>query len=177
MRKALALLILAACGDQDAAPFWALDPMTLEPDGAQVTGLQTWQVYTERWGNNLAERYYLCTVLVEVQGEPRAPDCDGCAYAWDVQTSLADSDCADDTTDLDGFTALRAIGLTEAAPDFATRPTYNQTSAGAWADYGEGWVPYGWAYPDAWNDGEPSGTLVWNGDEAFALQPAFAWEL
>ncbi len=166
------LAVLAAC-KADREPAWALDPIYLEPAGEGVIGFQTWEVFSERWSKRHAGKHYLCAVVVEFNGTPGT--CPDCTFAWDVQTSLVESDCPDRVTNDPLPLSLRAIGVGDLGKS-EDAPYGTQSSLG-WADYGFGWEVHGWAHPDALDNGGASSATDWDGAEPFALWPTAAWPL
>lgn len=173
----MALLGLAAgCAPVTDEPFWALDPIYVEPTTDGVYGVQSWELFGEGWGRAFRRRHYLCGILVEFEGTPLATPCDGCTHAWSVVTTLGDSDCDDTITADANYLSLSAIGLGADLPDVEGKVPHDESS-GAFADYGYGWISYGWAYPEALDQGEEVATTEWDGTEPFLLWPAYAWEI
>jgi len=169
-----AALLLASCTPDPGAPFWALDPVALYPEGDAVYGLQTWEVFGERWGRRFQERWYICSVVVEFDGSPTEP-CEGCTHAWAVEPAFVESDCPDATAEQANFLDLTHVGIGGPAPTVESDDPHPGESIGAWADYGEGWTEYGWAYPQALDEGGDGG--AWDETAPFTLWPAWAWEL
>lgn len=175
------LVGLTACAGDDGSPAWAFDPLWLEPtaDGG-VYGFQTWEVFSERWTKQFDERYYLCSVVVELSGSPIQVegDCSGCELAWSVTPSLLETDCGDAIAADPGFLSLSRVGLGEVGADLIEGDPYPTRSAGGYADYGDGvWVAHGWAYPEAL---DTRGSVVdsdWNEEQPFTFWPAWVWDL
>src|SRR6478672_12188836 len=90
------LPVLVGCSP-DLTPTAAYDPIWIEPaPDDTVHGFQTWQVFGPKWEKNFDDRYYVCSVVTEILG-PQIP-CDAepdCAWAWDVDVSVLETDCAD----------------------------------------------------------------------------------
>ena len=166
---------LVACSPDPGAPFWALDPIALYPEGDGVEGIQTWELFGEKWGRRFAEKWYVCSVVVEFEGT--ATDlCEGCTHAWDVTPTVAESDCPEGTADDPHFVGLTHVGLGGGPPDVDAKDPHPGDTSGAWADYGDGWLSYGWAYAEAL-DHDEDGPATWDGTAPFALWPAWAWEM
>ena len=164
--------LLCACSPS-AVPAWALDPVWLEPNGKEVYGFQTWQVYSEKWREHPDDRYFLCAVVVELSGTPAGAPCPECAVSWDLQTALLETDCAPDTSSDPLFLSLRSIGIGPIA-DTQDAEHPGLTSS-AHADYGYGWEPYGHGYPAVLDAGETLETGAWDGVQPFALWPDAIW--
>lgn len=174
-RRIALVLGLAACAPDPGAPYWALDPIALYPEGDGVYGLQTWELFGERWGRRFAPRYYVCSVVVELEGTPTTP-CEGCTHAWAVTPALVESDCAEGVDADPHFRSLTTLGLGGPPPAVDGKDPHPGATSGAWADYGDGWIAYGWAYPQALDDGGEA-AAGWDGAAPFTLWPAWAWEM
>lgn len=174
-------LALAGCAGDDGSPAWAFDPLWLEPteDGG-VYGFQTWEIFSPRWTKRFDERYYLCSVVVELHGTPTQTDadCPACEHAWDVEPSLLEDDCGEAIAGDPGFLSLARVAIGEIGADLADGDPHPSRSVGGYADYGDGeWVPHGWAYPEAL---DTRGNVVdsdWNDEQAFTFWPAWFWDL
>ncbi len=176
VRAVLLLTLIAGCAPADESPFWAVDPIVLYPEESGFFGVQTWEVFSERWGRRFAQRWHLCGVVVELEGAETAP-CEGCTASWVVSATLAESDCDPAFAADPRFVALDGLHLTEALPDVAMSPPHDAITLGVEARYGSEWYDYGWAYPEALDHREAPASTTWDGSEPFALTPAFAWEL
>ena len=163
---------LTACGS-DSEPAWALDPVYIEPSDSGITGFQTWEFFGERWSKGRSGKHYLCTVIVGLTGSPA--NCQPCVTAWDIETSLVESDCPSKITDGPLPLSLVGLGIGELAAE--GDPPYPEQTSESWADYGMGWERHGWAYPDGLDHGHSSTSTHWDGTEAYTLWPTSAWPL
>lgn len=176
MRRVLALIVLSGCAPSSGEPFWALDPIWIEPVGGGIHGVQAWELFAEEWGRRFASRHYVCGIVVEIDGVPASP-CTHCDDAWAIETQVSDSDCAPEIADDPRFLALEALGIGADLPDVAGDVPHPGEASGVWADYGYGWDVYGWGYPEALDQGQAVDDPTWEGGEPFALAPAFVWEV
>lgn len=167
--------LLAGCS-AGTTPYWAMDPITLYPQRGGLHGIESWELFSEGWGRHFNQRFYVCGIVVELNGTETTP-CDRCTQAWSVQTSLVETDCADGVADDAHYLALDAIGIGDSLPDVTGKVPYEGQSSGAWASYGDGWEAYGWAYPKALDDGDSVQDAAWDGTKPFALLPAYAWQI
>ncbi len=165
------LLLLLAC-QPDRTPTWAFDPVWITPVAADILGFQSWQIYGEPWRDNPDARFYVCGVVVQLDGTPTA--CDDCIAAWETTATVVETDCPDAIASDPLFTSVVAVGIGEASPD-AEAP-YPGSSAIGWIDYGFGWEEHGWAWPAALDEGG-SGTVPWDGTEPYQLWPRSIWPL
>lgn len=171
--------VLAGCADTET-PVWALDPIWVEPsEGGDVYGFQTWELYAEPWKKKLNERYYVCSVVLELFGLERTPDptCPACTQAWEMRPALLESDCESERAADDGWLALRGVALGAVPEDLVALDPYPGQSLGVYADYGAGWEPFGWGWPEALDTRGAAVEPVWDGAQAFVLWPAYAWSL
>jgi len=172
-------LALAACSHDDK-PALAFDPIWLEPRGDGIHGFETWQVYSAKWASHFREKFYVCSVVVEIEGDPVAPDdgCTGCTTAWATTVSLTESDCGDALTADPGFLSLSRIALGDVPSTLSEDNPYPAKAMGGWVDYATGdWEPHGWAYPDALDAGTEPESTDWDGTQPFEFWPAFYWDL
>lgn len=169
------ILLLGACKPDPGEPYWALDPIALYPEGEGVYGLQTYEIFGEKWARWFAERWYICSVVVEFEGAPTTV-CEGCTHAWAVEPAIVETDCPEGTETDPQFLSLTRVGLGGPPPDVEAKDPHPGATTAAWADYGDGWIPYGWAYPRVLDDRGDAGS-AWDGVEPFALWPAWAWEM
>jgi hypothetical protein len=182
MRSLLPLVPMAALSacKQDETPALAFDPIWVEPVGEDIHGFETWQIYTDRWAKHDKEKFYVCAVVVELEGTPTAPGdgCRGCALAWDVTPTVIDSDCADRLTDDPGFLALTRLAIGDVGNGLDADNPYPAKAQGGWADYGTGeWEAHGWAYPESLDTRGQAASADWDGDQPFQFWPAFYWDL
>jgi hypothetical protein len=172
-------LAATGCSAPDE-PYWAFDPVWIEPAGADgVYGFQTWELFSKRWSRGYKDKFYVCSIVVELDGEARAPDatCPGCTRAWEVFPAVLESDCDPSLAAESGYLALRGLALGPVDDAIREDDPFPGQSQGGFADYGAGWETHGWAYPEALDhDGVPQ-SASWDGDQAFTLWPAYAWEL
>ena len=175
MKPAFVILTLAGSGCT-AAPgpaAWAVDPMWLDPSEDLVTGFQTWEFFDDGWTSGYGERHYVCGVVVRVEGVPAADPCEGCDASWEVDARVTETDCPFD--DVGRFTTLQGVGVGPAPEGLTDEAPHPGLSLAAWADYGDGWVGYGWAFPAAI---EEQGTRTeWDGDAPLTLRPTLLWEV
>ncbi len=172
------LLIGAGCTPEDRTPTWAADPMWITPasDGA-IYGFEKWQIYAEPWLEEPEKKHYLCAVVMEIEGTPITPDCEGCPDAWSITTRMSESDCDDKTTANPLFFQLTRLGLGTVDDAIEDEPPYEE-ALGSWAAYeGEIWESHGWAYPSIAAEGETPTTWEWNTQEPFDLIPAWSWPI
>lgn len=162
---------LPAC-KADRSPAWAFDPLWVEPVGDGIHGVHTWQLFTDKWQKKRKKRHYVCSVLVEIRGEPADP-CEGCELSWAVQTELLESDCDPDLAQDPLFTSLERVGLGPLTTD-PEAPYPNLTSTG-FTDYGFGWESHGWAYPDDLDADRLPGSATWDGEQTFTFWPTLDW--
>lgn len=177
--RLLPMLLLAACAP-DTDPGWAVDELWLEPDGDGVHGFQTWEIYGEAWSRRLAERHYLCAVVVELWGDPVEPgdDCGGCSPAWAVEVALVETDCDPELSERARWLDLSGVALGPLGLELADDPPWPGMTRGGYAAYGDtGWLAHGWAYPAGLDSDLPVTEPSWNGQQSFTLVPAWAWEL
>ena len=166
-------LLLLGCAP-DLTPTWTWDPIWLEGaavDGAH--GFQTWEMFGPKWTKKQRDRFYICSVLVELDGEASTCDAPDCVFAWNVSPAVLETDCADAAfADEPLFTSLQriALGGAYAAAD-APWPGRTTTS---WADYGSGWEQHGFAYPEAFDWGG-AGDPAWTGEDPFLFTPSAAF--
>lgn len=171
MRRLIPLMLLCAC-KADTAPAWAFDPIWIEPDGSAIHGVHTWQMYSERWHEKRKEKFYLCSIVVELWGEPTT--CDDCLHAWAVDTELLETDCDPAVAQDPMFVSLAGLGIGELTSDPGA-PHPGNTATG-YADYGSGaWEVHGWAYPDALDAGGSPTSPEWDGEQPFVLWPTLDW--
>lgn len=172
----VALLIFVSgslgCAGGDE-PAWAFDPVWVQPTDDGVRGLQSWHVFRKRWHERRKERHYVCSVIVEFEGEA-GPTCPGCLEAWVVTPRLTDTDCEGGLEQDPAFLSLRALGLGEQA-DAPEAPHAGRTRVG-YADYGFGWEVHGWAYPDGLDDGREAAP-DWDGEQPYQFWPTSDWPL
>jgi hypothetical protein len=170
------LLLVAAC-TPDRTPAWAYDPLWIEPvDGDALHGFETWQLYGPSWPKHYNDKFYACSVVVELDGEPIECDAEpGCTHAWEVVGEVAQSDCDAGLAGDPLFLSLGrvAIGGLDTGPDVAWP---GQTSVG-WADYGNGWEVHGEAYPEGLDLEQAVQSNAWDGEQAFLFVPASAFSL
>jgi hypothetical protein len=170
------LLLLAPCFAAcapDLTPTWGFDPIYLEPDGQQVYGFETWQIYAEKWAKKPVDRYYVCAVVVQLEGTPSS--CPDCTVAWNVTAELVESDCAGTLSEDPLFTSVIGLGLGEPStnPD---APHPDLTVVG-WVDYGSGWEIHGDAWPEILDSGGVAADAEWDGEKAFTFWPGALWPL
>jgi hypothetical protein len=114
-------------------------------------------------------------LVVELRLEPTDDGCSSCDRAFTVQPSLLETDCPSELAFQELWTTLRAIGL--GALDTRPEAPYPGDTWTAYADYGYGWEVFGFAFPEALENGQPASGLPWTGQEAFRLLPDSAWPL
>lgn len=166
------MLLLMGCTPSDQ-PAWALDSLWIEPTAEGVHGFHTWELFGPGWEGGLEPRHYLCAVVVEVEGVlVGAEDCQGCEPAWSVQGTLLESDCEPPWSQDPRWTEARGVALGPLGADLVEDDPHPGTSVGGHVDYGDGWMPHGWAWSDTQ---EPAGE--WDGSVPFVLWPAWAWPL
>jgi hypothetical protein len=168
------LLGVVACA-APTDPVWAFDPMWVEPVGDGIQGFQTWNLYDARWESNHSERAFVCSVVVQIAGEPTSDLCEGCTAAWLVTPTLLESDCDDGVSVEPGFLSLAGVALGPVPSSLGDDDPYPGQSVGGYADYGDGWMSHGWAYPDALDLGDAPAGVGW-GDGPYRLWPAFVWQ-
>lgn len=172
----LVIASLLACGPRD--PAWALDPVHLAPDGeGGVVGYHQWHLYDARFERSPRERTYACGAVMELVGSPRAL-CEGCTEAWDLSTTLLETDCDAIAIDLATLPKLTRVGLAPMAGDLALVDPYPGIAQLAMVGYDDGGVDeWGWAWPASLDhDGTADGPS-WNDRQDFTLWPAYVWEL
>jgi hypothetical protein len=172
VKWSLLLPLVTACATSDE-PVWAFDPIYIEPAGDGFFGFETWQVYSKRWVEHPEARYYLCSVVEQLEGTPGV--CSDCAISWDVVPSLVETDCPRGTEDDPIFTSLRGLGFGDPAP--AADAPHPGSTTEVQADYGFGWEDYGQAWPEVLDSGGTTTTPDWDGEQAFDLWPNGAWAL
>lgn len=180
MRALAAVLMVGVLGcrsDGDGSPAWAIDTLTLDPDGQTATALQAWTLHDARWERRATRRALVCSTVVELTLEPGASGCEDCDVAYAVvDQRVADSDCDQATLDafvlLDRTTAVGVGPLPEALADEAPLAD----ARGGRVRVADRWLDHGWAYPTGADTGEVQAG-PWDGVRTFTLQPAWAWDL
>lgn len=171
----LLLPVLAAC-TPDLTPSWTWDPIWLEGTGPDtVHGFQTWEVFGPTWPRRQRDRFYVCAVVAELDGEVSDCDAPDCTIAWDVTPSFVETDCPDPAlaeNPLFGALGRLALGGLAMGDDV---PWPGQTTT-SYADYGDGWAVHGTAYPEAYDWGG-AGDPTWTGDAPFLFTPSAAFPL
>lgn len=174
-------LLLGGCARNDGVAAWAMDPVWIEPDGAvDIHGFQTWEMYSSHWTKNYHDKFYVCSVLVELYGTPGAPGdaCADCTQTWDVDTSVLETDCYDQIASDPGWLSLSRVGIGPVASEISADDPFPAQSHGGYADYSTGqWVSHGWAYPESLDNRGQADDLDWNGTQPFTLWPAYVWNL
>ena len=169
-----ALLVLGLCAcSSPTDPSWAIDTIDLErEDSGAVNGFHTWSLYADGWSRRPGRRHYVCSVVVQLDGEAMPPDCSDCTLAWKLEPSFLETDCTAENADDPRWLTLEAlaVGPVESSDDL---PHPDQTLRG-WADYGDGWVEHGWSYPAHLDTGAAAPP---DGLESLLFYPLYAWEL
>jgi hypothetical protein len=168
-------MLLAVGCSTDLTPTWAWDPIWLEGADDGVHGFQTWQVYGADWDRKQKDKSYVCSVLTELTGLPSTCDAPTCVAAFDVEPTVLETDCAEASlAENPLFTSLQRLALGDPyAGDDAPWP--GRTTA-TFADYGNGWEPHGFAYPEAYDTGG-AGDPVWTGADPFLFTPEAAFPI
>lgn len=156
-----------------------MDPVWLEPTADGVHGFQTWEFFSKRWSKNFKDRHYICSIVVELQGEERAPDatCSGCTRAWEIYPTVLETDCDATMASDTSYLALRGLALAPVDTELREDDPYPGQSQGGVADYGAGWEPHGWAYPESLDASGAAESVAWDGEQPFVLWPAYVWDL
>lgn len=154
---------------QDGAS-WAFDPIWLEADGDDVIGFQTWNLYREGWKKRQHDKFYVCAVVVALEGAPTP--CDDCTEAWRVEAARVETDCTGAWSADPLFTSIVRVGYGPATSSEA--PPHAGASDEGRVDYGDGWEVHGWAYPAGLDHGEASGDWP---DTPLQLWPTAAFPL
>lgn len=172
----LGVLAATACTPTLGEPVWALDPIYVEPTADGIYGLQSWELFDERWADSYAARYYVCGVVVALEGTPVTPPegCQGCEAAWEVTTRFVESDCEATVAADPAFLDIRGIGVGAPPADAPLEDPHPGASRGAWADYGDGYDSYGWAYAEALDHGGTDAT--WDA-APWSFVPVWVWQL
>lgn len=181
-RAFVACLVATALGGckSDDAPAYAVDSVWLEPNDDDVHGFVTWAFYSERWAKTTDDRYFVCSLLVELSGSPAIADeaCPSCSEAWSVTATAAGTDCAESLAADPAYVGLTRLGIGALDSDLTIDDPHPGQSSGGYADYGDGeWIAHGWAYPEGLETGDPPTDLAWNDEQPFVLQPAWFWSL
>ena len=169
----LLLAGLFGCTQASSVPTTAIDPIYLEPnEEGGFYGFQTWQLY----GSDDAD--YLCSVVVELEGEATETPCNGCTESWTVDALFLESDCEETISADIGFLALTGLALTELPDDIRESDPFPGSSVGSQVTYGNGsWELYGWAYPEYVASNPETIATDWDTLEPFQMWPAYVWEL
>lgn len=169
---------LASCASAaDRTPVWALDTITLDPEGAAATALQAWTLHDARWEKRASRRALVCSAIVELTLEPGAEGCDDCDVAYEVTARrVADTDCDDSV--LKRFVLLErttAVGIGPLPAELeADSPL--QGALGGRVRVADTWLDHGWAYPAGADAGDVD-PGPWDGVRTFTLEPGWAWDL
>jgi hypothetical protein len=169
----LGLLPLFGAGcTTDDTPRWAFDIVYLEIDESTVEGFITWEVFSRRWTKRQAAKHYLCAVVVEVEGSVDTGElCTGCSDAWTLTSTVADTDCAEGTEELELFTSPTGLAIGAVSNELADQMPLAGINAGSYISYNnEDWQTHGWVL-------EPDYASPWAGGDELSLWPAFAWDL
>jgi hypothetical protein len=170
-------LSAVGCGSNDGVPQYATDTIWIEPVETGVHGFQSWTLFASGWEKRFAEKYHVCSIVLELDGTaiPTA-GCDTCAAAWATTLVSVDSDCAEGTASDARWTGLNALALGEVPADLVAADPFPGASSGAFARYGtDEWLTYGWAFPA--DDPSPASRTVWDGTLPFDLVPSSYWKL
>lgn len=180
--KWIPLLLLAACAPADV-PAWALQhaSVTVSPDGATISGTQTWEFYSARWEEGRDQDDHICARAQTITGEALAslPDgCPGCIGAFSMMVEELDTDCTGEVATDPSYagTTLYAIGSVDRSVE--SLDPYPGDSMGwfvAWST--EDVEPLGFAYNDALDAGEEPEAPGWVVGLTYVLWPAFVWDL
>ncbi len=179
-RWIVALLVLVSGCAGESSPTWAFEPLWMEPAGDGVHGFQTWNLYAEKWAKKFDESYFLCAIVVELDGVAAAEGeaCPECTETWIITAEVLETDCDDALARDPGFTSLSRVGLGPVAPDLVEGDPYPAQSQGGYVDYSTGdWLPHGWAYPEALDTRGQAADSEWDGEQAFTFWPAWYWDL
>src|SRR5678815_344913 len=169
------LLLMVGCAGS-GAPTYAFDPIWIEPEGDGIHGFQTWSIYADGWQRRYKERYFVCSVVVELSGTPAATPCPDCDFTWAVTPELAETDCTDESlASAPGFLSLTGLGLGAVPSALRDNNPYPSRSQGSYADYGADWVSHGWGYPESLDTRGEASDAGW-GAQPFELWPAFYWD-
>ncbi|TNE85789.1 MAG: hypothetical protein EP330_24445 [Deltaproteobacteria bacterium] len=167
------IALIAGCGG-GGVPVWGVDTFTLDPTGAEPVGIQRWDMFDADWEASGAPRDHVCGAVVLLHPEPRTTDCPECVMAWSASPTLRETDCED----LRAGEILRvtAVGIGAMPEDLTNEDPHPGESLGAWVQIDDGgWLPHGWAYPEALDFGGAGGE--WDGETIFTLWPDNAWPL
>ncbi|MCB9688764.1 MAG: hypothetical protein H6735_27235 [Alphaproteobacteria bacterium] len=158
----------------DLTPTWAWDPIWLEPteDGG-AHGFETWQIHGPKWQRNGKDRYYVCGVVVALDGPAVDCDIEGCVVAFELTPTPVETDCPGTLADDPLFLSLHRLAI--GAPAAGEVPWPGFTSE-TYADYGSGWEVYGQSWTEALDHGG-AGQLGWNGTDPYQLVPDAAFPL
>lgn len=173
--------LLVGCAKNDGVPAWAMDPVWIEPqvDGS-IYGFQSWELFSTPWSRHFNDRFYVCSVVVEFEGQPGdgGEACTDCVASFAVSPSILETDCADGVAERAGFLDLRRVGIGPVPADLVAGDPYPGQSQGGYVDYGGGnWVTHGWAWPEALESRGMVEDASWNGLQPFTLWPAYVWSL
>jgi hypothetical protein len=137
-----------------------------------VYGFLTWELFSRKWQKSQASKYYLCSVVVELEGTPVTDElCHGCSNAWDLSTTIIESDCPETTQENELFTSITGLALGAVPDEIQADMPIAGITAGSYLSYdNEEWQPHGWAM-------EPNTATGWTGGESLDLWPAFTWDL
>lgn len=177
----LLLLALACKPDAGDPAAWALTYASVEPSATALAGLQVWNLYAVRWDRKQNDRYYLCRVVQEIEGDvlPPLEGCETCRASYSVEITATELDgCTEDQVAdlvLDG---VRAYGIGALPADLQPDIPYPTVELGWYLSFdAEVAEPMGYAYPQALDQGDPTAPSGWQSGEVYSLTPAYAWEL
>lgn len=176
------LLALSGCATSDT-PRWALQhaSVTMAPDGASISGYQTWEFYREGWEEGRDQEDHLCARVQSIEGdaEPTLPSgCPGCIASFSLTLAELQTDCAGDEADDPSYAGVTLYAIGSVDNSVTELDPYPGDSMGwyvAWST--EDVDPIGFAYNDALDAGEEPEAAGLVAGLTYTLWPAFVWDL
>jgi len=172
---ALTAASLSGCAVNDH-PVWAIDPMYVEPTDDGIYALVSWEIFGDRWRHRMAERHYICGVVVSLQGTP-TDSCETCDNAWDVTSTVVEDDCDEFFMGEAIFPEITGLGLGSLPADLTDDAPFERVHGGFVSYDGGELLPHGWAYAESYETTGTPAETDWDQEQAFVFWPAFAWEI
>lgn len=172
------LLLLFACASDEVV--WAVNHASVVPTESGITGTQTWEFFTKKWGKNHSETAFICARAQELTGtlSTSTKGCEGCLAAYSLTIQEIESDCEADLATDPAYATMLAFGVGDVPADYAEDDPHPGQSMGWYVSFdGSLLEPMGFVWDEAFDYAGEPGAPGWQNDQVYTFWPAAAWDL
>jgi hypothetical protein len=170
-------LLILGCASGEIT--WAVQHASVIPDSTGLTGVQTWEFFTDDWRPEDGDDGYVCARTQEIVGSVTTSEsCTDCRQVYAITTSEHDGDCEGAEATDPAYEGPDLYAITEVPDEFAESDPHPGDSLGWQVGYGDAALdPLGWAYAETLDTQDYAGAPGWTPGRVYTLWPAVAWEL